>query len=105
RGAAADLQDAHGTVRRKAKEIEAVRGIDFEVREGELFGLLGPNGAGKTTKTKMRTTGVGGPRSRRHDGGWPARRSATSPTCLAPSCSSARSTGSRDSRCCAGSMS
>ena len=36
-----------GTVRRKAKEIEAVRGIDFAVREGELFGLLGPNGAGK----------------------------------------------------------
>src|SRR5215470_7284279 len=45
-----------GTVRRKAKEIEAVRGIDFEVREGELFGLLGPNGAGKTTTIKMLIT-------------------------------------------------
>jgi ABC-2 type transport system ATP-binding protein len=45
-----------GTVRRRAKEIEAVRGIDFEVAEGELFGLLGPNGAGKTTTIKMLIT-------------------------------------------------
>ena len=34
------------------KKIEAVRGIDFEVRRGEIFGLLGPNGAGKTTTIK-----------------------------------------------------
>jgi ABC-2 type transport system ATP-binding protein len=33
-----------------------VRGIDFEVSEGELFGLLGPNGAGKTTTIKMLVT-------------------------------------------------
>jgi ABC-2 type transport system ATP-binding protein len=45
-----------GTVRRRAKEIEAVRGIDFEVAPGELFGLLGPNGAGKTTTIKMLIT-------------------------------------------------
>jgi ABC-2 type transport system ATP-binding protein len=45
-----------GTVRRQAKEIEAVRGIDFEVPEGQLFGLLGPNGAGKTTTIKMLIT-------------------------------------------------
>ena len=45
-----------GTVRRRAKEIEAVRGIDFAVPEGELFGLLGPNGAGKTTTIKMLIT-------------------------------------------------
>src|SRR5215218_6766151 len=45
-----------GTIRRRAKEIEAVRGIDVEVREGELFGLLGPNGAGKTTTIKMLIT-------------------------------------------------
>ena len=34
-------------------EFEAVRGIDFEVREGEVFGLLGPNGAGKTTTVEI----------------------------------------------------
>jgi ABC-2 type transport system ATP-binding protein len=45
-----------GTLRRKAKEIEAVRGIDFAVEPGELFGLLGPNGAGKTTTIKMLIT-------------------------------------------------
>lgn len=32
---------------------EAVKGIDLEVRPGELFGFLGPNGAGKTTTIKM----------------------------------------------------
>ena len=31
------------------KEIKAVTGLTFEVKEGEVFGLLGPNGAGKTT--------------------------------------------------------
>src|SRR5438034_389127 len=45
-----------GTVHRKAKEIEAVRGISFAVEPGELFGLLGPNGAGKTTTIKMLIT-------------------------------------------------
>ena len=34
-------------------DFEAVRGIDFEVRERECFGFLGPNGAGKTTTMKM----------------------------------------------------
>ena len=34
-------------------EREAVRGIDFEVRRGEVFGLLGPNGAGKTTTVEI----------------------------------------------------
>src|SRR5881227_3808809 len=33
--------------------VEAVRGIDFEVGEGEVFGLLGPNGAGKTTTVEI----------------------------------------------------
>jgi ABC-2 type transport system ATP-binding protein len=35
------------------KRVEAVRGVDFEVRPGEIFGILGPNGAGKTTTIKM----------------------------------------------------
>jgi ABC-2 type transport system ATP-binding protein len=36
-------------LRKSYGEFEAVRGVDFEVRRGEVFGLLGPNGAGKTT--------------------------------------------------------
>ena len=35
------------------KRIEAVRGISFEVKRGEIFGFVGPNGAGKTTSIKM----------------------------------------------------
>jgi ABC-2 type transport system ATP-binding protein len=35
------------------KRIEAVRGVSFNVRHGEIFGLIGPNGAGKTTTIKM----------------------------------------------------
>jgi len=45
-----------GTIRRRTKEIEAVRGVSFAVDRGELFGLLGPNGAGKTTTIKMLIT-------------------------------------------------
>ncbi len=37
-------------------EVEAVRGIDFEVRAGEIFGFLGPNGAGKSTTISMLCT-------------------------------------------------
>jgi ABC-2 type transport system ATP-binding protein len=33
--------------------VEAVRGIDFEIATGEVFGLLGPNGAGKTTTVEI----------------------------------------------------
>jgi ABC-2 type transport system ATP-binding protein len=45
-----------GTIRRRVKEIEAVKGVSFEIQKGELFGLLGPNGAGKTTTIKMLIT-------------------------------------------------
>ena len=44
--------------------VHAVRGIDFEVAAGEVFGLLGPNGAGKTTTVEIlegyreRTSGI-----------------------------------------------
>jgi ABC-2 type transport system ATP-binding protein len=37
-------------------EVEAVRGIEFEVRSGEIFGFLGPNGAGKSTTINMLCT-------------------------------------------------
>ena len=52
-----DLRKAYGPV-------EAVRGLDFEVAHGEVFGLLGPNGAGKTTTVEIleghreRTSGI-----------------------------------------------
>jgi ABC-2 type transport system ATP-binding protein len=37
-------------------EVEAVRGIDFDVQPGEIFGFLGPNGAGKSTTIGMLCT-------------------------------------------------
>jgi ABC-2 type transport system ATP-binding protein len=37
-------------------EVQAVRGVDFEVATGEVFGFLGPNGAGKTTTINMLCT-------------------------------------------------
>ncbi len=52
-----DLNKSYGNV-------HAVRGIDFEVARGEVFGLLGPNGAGKTTTVEVlegyrtRTSGI-----------------------------------------------
>ena len=33
--------------------FQAVKGISFEVKEGEIFGLLGPNGAGKSTTLEI----------------------------------------------------
>jgi ABC-2 type transport system ATP-binding protein len=52
-----DLRKSYGAV-------QAVRGVDFEVARGEVFGLLGPNGAGKTTTVEVlegyreRTSGI-----------------------------------------------
>jgi ABC-2 type transport system ATP-binding protein len=40
-------------LRKHYGQIEAVKGISFEVAEGEIFGLLGPNGAGKTTTVEI----------------------------------------------------
>jgi ABC-2 type transport system ATP-binding protein len=41
---------------REKKIVEAVRGVDLDVAEGEIFGFLGPNGAGKTTTLRMLAT-------------------------------------------------
>ncbi|MGV3465033.1 MAG: ABC transporter ATP-binding protein [Heyndrickxia sp.] len=50
-----DIQGIKKSYRkRKSKEIiEAVKGVSFKVKRGEVVGLLGPNGAGKTTTIKM----------------------------------------------------
>ncbi|MET7638488.1 ATP-binding cassette domain-containing protein [Streptomyces sp. NPDC005438] len=44
------------TFKTKRGPVEAVRGIDLTVEEGEILGFLGPNGAGKTTTLRMLTT-------------------------------------------------
>src|SRR5207302_5361772 len=39
-------------LRKSYGPVEALRGVDLEVRRGEVFGFLGPNGAGKTTTVR-----------------------------------------------------
>ncbi|MFJ1537947.1 ATP-binding cassette domain-containing protein [Micromonospora chalcea] len=41
---------------RETKTVDAVRGVNLDVAEGEIFGFLGPNGAGKTTTLRMLAT-------------------------------------------------
>ncbi|HXP20441.1 MAG TPA: ATP-binding cassette domain-containing protein [Streptosporangiaceae bacterium] len=51
--------EAHGLARTftsRRQTVEAVRGVDLTVRQGEIVGFLGPNGAGKTTTLRMLTT-------------------------------------------------
>jgi ABC-2 type transport system ATP-binding protein len=63
-GSAADSRNGHQArlaikvsgLTKSYGEIEAVRGIDFEVPAGETFGFLGPNGAGKSTTIKILCT-------------------------------------------------
>jgi ABC-2 type transport system ATP-binding protein len=49
------VRDLRKTVRVgfRARRVEILKGVDFEVRRGDVFGLLGPNGAGKTTSIKV----------------------------------------------------
>jgi len=50
---AADFAITVSGLRKSYGSFEAVRGIDFQVARGEVFGLLGPNGAGKTTTVEI----------------------------------------------------
>src|SRR4249919_3375042 len=50
--------EVHGLGKTYPGGVEAVRGIDFQVAPGEVFGLLGPNGAGKSTTIGMLTTTI-----------------------------------------------
>jgi ABC-2 type transport system ATP-binding protein len=52
---AVDLIDVHKTYPRN---VQALRGVNIQVRRGEVYGLLGPNGAGKTTLVKIIMTVV-----------------------------------------------
>lgn len=51
-----ETRDLSKSFKTRHGEVEAVKGVDLEVREGEIFGLLGPNGAGKTTTLRMLAT-------------------------------------------------
>jgi ABC-2 type transport system ATP-binding protein len=59
RTAATPMIETHGltkTFQSGRNAVQAVRGVDLEVRAGEIFGFLGPNGAGKTTTMRMLST-------------------------------------------------
>ncbi|MEN3308089.1 MAG: type transport system ATP-binding protein, partial [Micromonosporaceae bacterium] len=51
-----DLRKSYRAKGRRGATVEAVRGVDLSVAEGEIFGFLGPNGAGKTTTLRMLST-------------------------------------------------
>ena len=44
-GSAVTIQNVH----KRFSTVQALKGIDFTIQQGEFFGLLGPNGAGKST--------------------------------------------------------
>src|SRR6202142_4052523 len=44
------------TFRSRRGAVDAVAGVDLDVKKGEIFGFLGPNGAGKTTTLRMLST-------------------------------------------------
>jgi sodium transport system ATP-binding protein len=48
-----EVQDLHKSFKTKTGLVQAVQGVSFSARDGEITGLLGPNGAGKTTTLRM----------------------------------------------------
>jgi sodium transport system ATP-binding protein len=48
-----EVHDLHKSFKTKTGVVNAVRGVSFTARDGEITGLLGPNGAGKTTTMRM----------------------------------------------------
>src|SRR5918995_1073184 len=72
-GTAVLVEDLHKTYLRR---IEAVRGLWFDVGEGEIFGVLGPNGAGKSTTLGVLTTVVRPTRGRAYVAGHDVRLDA-----------------------------
>jgi ABC-2 type transport system ATP-binding protein len=55
-GATRPIAIAVENIVKRYGDFEAVKGVNFSVSEGEIFGLLGPNGAGKSTLIRMMTT-------------------------------------------------
>ena len=53
---AVDVKNIKKTFVSKQDNVEAVKDVSFQVKQGEIFGLLGPNGAGKSTTILMLTT-------------------------------------------------
>ena len=56
RSSVIETRDLRRTFTSRSGSIEAVRGVDLTVGQGEIFGFLGPNGAGKTTTLRMLAT-------------------------------------------------
>ena len=56
RSSVIETRDLRRTFTSRSGPIEAVRGVDLMVGQGEIFGFLGPNGAGKTTTLRLLAT-------------------------------------------------
>lgn len=56
---ALEVKGVKKTYKSRKKQTEALKGLDLQVKSGEIFGILGPNGAGKTTLIKICSTLLG----------------------------------------------